>query len=61
MRSICIIFFQADNYVVAEEILVNKYGTKAKLRAAIGKTQSSHCQRITALPRRMTLNVFDAM
>ena len=54
-------FFRADNYTVAKEILVNKYCTKAKHRAAIGETESSHCQRIIALPRRMTQNVFDAM
>ena len=54
-------FFRADNYAVADEILVNKYCTKVKLRAVIGETQSSHCQRITALPRRVTQNVFDAM
>ena len=28
-----------------------------KLRASSGETQSSHCQRITPLPRRMTQNV----
>ena len=27
---------------------MNKYCTKVKLRAAIGETQSSHCQRITS-------------
>ena len=31
-----------------------------KLRVAIGETHSSHCQRITALPRRINQNVFDA-
>ena len=31
-------FFHADNYAVAKEILVNKYGTKVKLRASIGET-----------------------
>ena len=33
---------------------------KVKFRASIGETQSSHCQRITPLPRRMTENVSDA-
>ena len=56
-----IIFFRADNYAVAKEISVNKYCTKVKLRASTGETQSSHCQRITPLPRRMTQNVSDAM
>ena len=54
-------FFRADNYAVAEEILVHKYCTKVKFIAAIGGTQISYCQRITALPRRMTQIVFDAM
>ena len=40
---------------------MNTYCTKVKLGAAIGGTQISYCQRITALPRRMTQNVFDAM
>ena len=39
--------FRVDYYAVAKEILVNKYCVKVKLRASIGKTQSSHCQRIT--------------
>ena len=62
-RSISIIlFFRADKYTVAEEILVNKYNcTKVKLRASVGETQSSHCQRIMPLPRRMTQNVSDAI
>ena len=48
------LFFSRD-YAVAKEILVNKYCTKVKLRASIGETRSSHCQRITPLhPRRMT-------
>ena len=51
-RGISIIFFRADNYAnIAKEILVSKYRTKVKLRAAIGETRSSHCQKITALPR----------
>ena len=41
-RGIGIIFFRADNYAVAKEILVNKYCTKVKLRGSIGETQSSH-------------------
>ena len=61
MRGISIIFFRADSYAVAKEILVNKYCTMVKLRASIGETQSSHCQRITPLHRQMTQNVFDAM
>ena len=60
-RGIGIIFFRADNYAVAKEILVNKYCTKVKLRASIGETQGSHSQRITPLPRRMAQNVFYAM
>ena len=40
---------------------MDKYCTKVKIRASIGETQSSHCQLITPLPRRMTQNVFDAM
>ena len=55
------ITFFPDNYAFAEEILVNKYCTKVKLRAAIDETQRSHCQRITSLPRQMTQNVFNAM
>ena len=50
-RGIGMNFFRAENYAVAKEITVNKYCTKVKLRAAIGETQSSHCQRITPLPR----------
>ena len=60
-RGIGIILFRADNYAVAEEILVNKYCTKVNLRAAIDGTQSSHCHRVASLPRRMTRNVFDAI
>ena len=61
-RGIGIISFRADNYAVATEILVNKYFTKVKLRASIGETQSRNCRhRITAIPRRMTQNVSDAM
>ena len=40
---------------------MNKYCTKVKLRASIGETQSSHCQRNMPFPRRMTQNVSDAM
>ena len=58
MRVIGIIFFRADNYTVAKEILVNKYCTKVKLRASIGETQSSHCQRITPHPRRIDSKCF---
>ena len=60
-RGIGIIFFRADNYAVAKEILGNKYCTKEKVRASVGETQSNHCQRIKSLPRRMTENVSDAM
>ena len=35
---------------------MNKYCTKVKFRASIGETQSSNCERITPLPRRMTQN-----
>ena len=55
-RGIGIIFFRADNYAVAtensEEILY---------KASIGKPHGSHYQRIMSLPRRMTVNVSDAM
>ena len=54
-------FFRADNYAVAEEILLNKYCAKVKLRATIGGTQISYCQKITALPRRITPNFVDTM
>ena len=40
---------------------MNKYCTKVKLRAPIGQTQNSNCQRITPLPIQMTQNVSDAM
>ena len=55
------VFVSSFFELIIEEISVNKYCTKAKHRAAIGETQSSHCQRTTALPRRMSRNVFDAM
>ena len=54
-------FSRADNYAVAKQILVNKCCARVKLRASIGETQSSHCQRTMPLPRRMTQNVSDAM
>ena len=44
-RGIGIIFFQADNYAIATEILVNKYCVKVKLRASIDETQSSRIVR----------------
>ena len=51
-------FLRADNYAVAEEILVNKYCTQASW---LGETQSSDRRQIMVLPRWMIQNVFDAM
>ena len=59
LREVSVSFFRAENYAVAKEILVTEYCIKVKLRASIGETQGSHCQRIILLPRRMTQNVSD--